>query len=414
MPSLWISNNNQLSYGHRLAAIILKYATLFLTFLSSVLLCLTQNKIAAQAELDYTKSYTKALKQAQKQDEFIFAFAYTNWSLPSQRMMETSFKDSLLVTELNADYINLFINTARNKEFANNFEIHVFPSYLVIDKWGNAIIRDSGFKNPMELLDLIHKTRSKSRFLTKSIDSLMMEANSENIVELIDSVRLYKDEYTAKNIAKRYLDKNKKNWGKPECMRLLNDYFSLDKKYLKYVSRHHKAFFIKHDAIALKENIAFHVFINSLKKDTRGRLKFDFKPLRKWFRKYRIQGVEKMEKFVRIKYLLWGRGPSVRSSIRLIENYPETSNESVMYSSVIRILLTENYRRSVDYDKLIDSIENTLEEGSYWRYDILALLYYKVGNEAKTQECITIAREIADVLGEKYDPLLDYMKEHIK
>ena len=121
-----------------------------------------------------------------------------------------------------------------------------------------------------------------------------------------------------------------------------------------------------------------------------------------------------MENFVRIKYLLWGRGPSVRSSIKLIENYPETSNESVLYSSVIRILLTENYRRSIDYDELIDSIEDTLEEGSYWRYDVLALLYYKIGNNNKTEECITTAKEIASILNEEYTPILDYLRDHIE
>ncbi|MGA0232602.1 MAG: hypothetical protein ACO3MB_06980 [Saprospiraceae bacterium] len=235
----------------------------------------------------------------------------------------------------------------------------------------------------------------------------------ENIHTTVDSIILYRDEYTAKNIAKRYLDANRKNWGNEVCMQLLSDYFSLDKKYLRYVSKNHQAFFIKFDSIELKENIAFHVFINSLKKDKRGRLKFDYKPLRRWFKRFKFKDIEKIENFVRIKYLLWGRGPSVRSSIKLIENYPETSSESVLYSSVIRILLTENYRRSIDYDELIESIEDTLEEGSYWRYDVLALLYYKIGNQSKVEECIATAKEIADILGEDYTPILDYLKDHI-
>lgn len=322
-------------------------------------------------------------------------------------------KDSFLIRELNAEYVNLFINAGRNKDFVTDFEVHVFPTYLVIDKWGNAVIRGSGFKTPAELLELIQRTRSKSRFLRLSIDSILMDANQQSILPIMDSVLLYRDEYTAKNVAKKYLDKNRKQWDTPECMTLLNDYFTLDKKYVKFVSKHHKFFFTKFDSIQLKENIAFHIFINSLKKSRNGRLKFDYKPLRKWFKKYKIEGIEKMENFVRIKYLLWGRGPSIRSSINLIENYPETSNESVLYSSVIRILITENYRRNIDYDELIDSIENTLQEGSYWRYDILALLYYKTGNLKKVNECIDTATEIAQVMGEDYTPLLDYLKEHI-
>jgi len=378
-----------------------------------VLLLFLSIGLKAGEPLQFTKSYSKALKQAQKEDKLIFCFVYTSWSMPSQRMEETTLKDSLVVQELNAEYVTLYINASRNKDFAKDFEIHVFPSMLVIDKWGNAILRDSGYKSSTQLITMIYKTRSKSRYLRQSIDSLMMDVNSENILATVDSIILYRDEYTAKNIAKRYLDANRKNWGNEVCMQLLSDYFSLDKKYLRYVSKNHQAFFIKFDSIELKENIAFHVFINSLKKDKRGRLKFDYKPLRRWFKRFKFKDIEKIENFVRIKYLLWGRGPSVRSSIKLIENYPETSSESVLYSSVIRILLTENYRRSIDYDELIESIEDTLEEGSYWRYDVLALLYYKIGNQSKVEECIATAKEIADILGEDYTPILDYLKDHI-
>lgn len=380
---------------------------------SLVLLLFLSIGLKAGEPLQFTKSYSKALKQAQKEDKLIFCFVYTSWSMPSQRMEETTLKDSLVVQELNAEYVTLYINASRNKDFAKDFEIHVFPSMLVIDKWGNAILRDSGYKSSTQLITMIYKTRSKSRYLRQSIDSLMMDVNPENILATVDSIILYRDEYTAKNIAKRYLDANRKNWGNEVCMQLLSDYFSLDKKYLRYVSKNHQAFFIKFDSIELKENIAFHVFINSLKKDKRGRLKFDYKPLRRWFRRFKFKDIEKIENFVRIKYLLWGRGPSVRSSIKLIENYPETSSESVLYSSVIRILLTENYRRSIDYDELIESIEDTLEEGSYWRYDVLALLYYKIGNQSKVEECIATAKEIADILGEDYTPILDYLKDHI-
>ena len=378
-----------------------------------MLLLFLSTGLKAGEPLQFTKSYSKALKQAQKEDKLIFCFVYTSWSMPSQRMEETTLKDSLVVQELNAEYVTLYINASRNKDFAKDFEIHVFPSMLVIDKWGNAILRDSGYKSSTQLITMIYKTRSKSRYLRQSIDSLMMDVNSENILATVDSIILYRDEYTAKNIAKRYLDANRKNWGNEVCMQLLSDYFSLDKKYLRYVSKNHQAFFIKFDSIELKENIAFHVFINSLKKDKRGRLKFDYKPLRRWFKRFKFKDIEKIENFVRIKYLLWGRGPSVRSSIKLIENYPETSSESVLYSSVIRILLTENYRRSIDYDELIESIEDTLEEGSYWRYDVLALLYYKIGNQSKVEECIATAKEIADILGEDYTPILDYLKDHI-
>lgn len=373
--------------------------------------CLNLN---ASQEIDFSKSFAKAMKKSQKLDKFIFAYVYTKWSIPCDQMQNTTFQDSLLISELNHDYVSVSINASRNKEFAKEFEVHIFPTFMVMDKWGNAIVRGSGYKTPQQLLELIHRTRSQNRFLRQNIDSLARVLDDSNILPALDSIKVYRDEYTAKNLANQYLKRNKKNWGTKVGMTLLNEYFTLDKKYIKYVSKNHRAFFMLFDSIQLKENISFHVFLKSLKTDRRGRSRFDYKPLKRWFKKYKMSDYEKMENFVKIKYLLWGRGPSIRSSIKLIENYPETSNESVLYSSVIRILLKDNYyRKEIDYNGLKNNIEANIDEGSYWRYDVLALLYYKMGNQAKTNECIETARNIANILGEEYTPILEYLKEAI-
>jgi len=369
---------------------------------------------SANDGIKFSKSFSKTLKKSQKLDKFIFAYVYTKWSIPCGQMESTTFQDSLLIKELNHDYVSVSINATRHKEFTKEYEVHIFPTYMIMDKWGNAIIRGSGYKSPIQLLELIHRTRSQNRFLRQDIDSLARVLNDSNILSALDSIKLYRDGYTAKNLANQYLKRNKKKWGNRIGMALLNEYFTLDKKYVKYVSKNHKAFFILFDSIQLKENISFHVFLKSLKTDKRGRSRFDYKPLKKWFKRYNIEGYDKMENFVRIKYLLWGRGPSIRSSIKLIENYPETSNESVLYSSVIRILLKDNYyKKDIDYRGLKNNIEANIDEGSYWRYDILALLYYKMGDQKKTTECIETARNIANILGEEYTPILDYLKEAI-
>jgi len=367
---------------------------------------------ASDDPIGFTKSFTKALRAAKKTDKFIFAYVYTDWSVPSQRMRESTFQDSMVIKELTSDYVNLAINVARNTGFAKEFEVHIFPTIMVIDQFGNAIIRESGYKSPEQLINTIYKTRSKSRYLLQSLDSLLLEVDSKTILATLDSVKLYRDEYTAKNLAKKYLDRNKKDWGDHATMVMLKDYISIDKKYLKFVSRNHKVFFATFDSLRLKENIAFHVFLNSLKKDARGRAVFNFKPLKRWFKRYKIKDLDKMEDFIKIKYLLWGRGPSVRSSINLITNYAETPTQNVLYSSVIRILISKS-RRKMDFHELVESVEKSLVEGEYWRYDVLSLLYYKMGNDKKSDEAIETAAEIADIIGDEYVPTLDFIKDKI-
>ena len=123
-----------------------------------------------------------------------------------------------------------------------------------------------------------------------------------------------------------------------------------------------------------------------------------------------------MEDFIKIKYCLWGRGPSVNNSVNLLKNYPETSNDNVLYSSVIRLLInSKRRRRPMDFEELAESLESSIQEGtSYWRYDLLSLLYYKNGDDTKSAEAISTAKEIASIIGQEYEPTLDFIKDKIE
>ncbi len=378
-----------------------------------LLSCFCARYYAQDSEINFSHSLTKSMRYALKTDKFIFTYVYADWSIPCQQIESTSFRDSSIVKELNDNYINLSINSARSRTFSEEFEVHVFPTIMILDKYENSFLRFVGYKTVKELNTILNKTKSPSRYLRQNLDSLVLTLDERNVLSVIDSIEFYKDSYSAKNLVKKYLDR-RKDWSDSVSMYLINDNFSLDKKYLKYISKHHKAFSESFDSLSIRENIAFHIFINSLKKDTRGRPVFNFKPVKRWFRKYKMNGVEKMEDFVRIKYLLWGRGPSIRYSVNLIRNYPETSDENVLFASVIRLLIS-NSRRRLDFDELIYSIESTLDDdSSFWRYDALSLLYYKMGNDAMADEAIKNAINRAESLGENYDPTLPLIKDKIE
>ena len=365
--------------------------------------------------VDFGRSFTKAQRSARIQSKPIFAYVYTDWSSPSQKMFETTFQDHKVIHEIESDYIPLAIDASRRTSFAREHDITIFPAYVFFDQDGNLLFRELHYKNSKELMKTLSKTKSKSRYLRENLDSLMLTLNRHNILQTLDSIEYYRDSYTVKNLVKMYLDTKQKEWDEPQHMFLLQKYVTMDKKYMKFVSRNNKVFFLLYDSLRIKENIAFEVFLNSLKSDARGRPVFNFKPLKKWFKKYRISDLEKMEDFIKIKYCLWGRGPSVNNSINLLQNYPETSNDNVLYSSVIRLLIKDSRRRSrTDYDALAESLESSIQEGtSYWRYDLLSLLYYKNGDDAKSKNAISTAKEIASIIGQEYEPTLEFIKDKI-
>jgi len=354
---------------------------------------------------------TRAAKYSEKQ---VFAYIYTEWSVPSMRMLDSTFVQQSVINALELDYECVAIDAKRKKRFAEEYDIHIFPTLLIMDWTGKVLIRDKGFKTGEELLRIIAKTRSNSRYLKQSIDTILATTNSSNILATIDSVRYYRDEYASKNLAKRYLDRKGTDWRHPASMALITEYFTLDKKYLKFISKYHFKFFEQFDSLSIKENIAFHVFINSLKTDRRGRAKFEYKPVRKWFRRHRIRDADKLENFVKIKYLLWGRGPSIKYSVNLLRDYPESTDDNVLYASTIRLLIS-NSRRRIDFDELIRSVKGSIkEDGTFWRYDLLSLLYYKIGNTQKSQQAIQTAKNIAEVTDQMYDPTLPYIIDAIE
>ena len=355
----------------------------------------------------------KAMRASKHGKKLVFAFAYTEWSVPSMKMLDSTFINAKVIHELSADYETVAINGARKKRFIQKYNVHAFPTVFIMDWQGEVIIRSKGYKDANDLLKTISKTRSNSRFLKQNLDSLSYSATRSNILSMIDSVAYYRDDYEAKNLAKMYLDKKSTDWRDPESMYLIKDYFYLDKKYLKFLSKYHFKFFEIFDSIPIKENLAFNIFINSLDTDKKGRAKFNYKPVRKWFRKHRISGVDKLENFVKIKYLLWGRGPSITYSVRLLRDYPETTDENVLFASVIRLLIS-NSRRRIDFDDLIFSVKRSIkEDGTYMRYDLLSLLYYKNGQDNKAREMITIARDIAASTNQEYTPTLDMISDLI-
>ena len=356
---------------------------------------------------------SKAMRGAKSSKKLVFAYVYTSWSIPSMKMLDSTFIHPTVINTLEEHYEPVAVNASRKKKFVQEYDIHVYPTTLVMDWKGNVIIRSTGQKTPADLLAFLDRTKSNSRFLRQSIDTILYRTNKQNILETIDSVKLYKDDYTAMNLAKKYLDRKDTDWRDLESMTLIKDHFHLDKDYLKFISKYHFKFFEVFDSISIKENIAFHVFLNSLKTDHRGRAKFDYKPVEKWFRKHRIKDVDKLENFVKIKYLLWGRGPSVSYSVKLLKDYPETTDENVLYASAIRLLIS-NSRRKIDYRELIRSVKSTIkEDGTFWRYDLLSLLYYKKGDIDKSNEAIQSAQSIAISTGQEYNPTLPYLKDII-
>jgi len=214
-----------------------KYKAVFLLTGILLLSALSEAKSQNIPQVFNHTTISKAMRASKHGDKLVFAYVYTEWSIPSVRMLDTTFVDSRVVHELVSDYENVAIDASRKKKFVTEYDIHIFPTMLVMDWTGKVILRSKGYKNNEEFLKTIAKTRSNSRFLRQSIDSLLLTTNASNVLQVLDSIKYYRDDYAAKNLAKKYLDRKKTDWRHPNNMYLIKEYFTLDKKYLKFISK---------------------------------------------------------------------------------------------------------------------------------------------------------------------------------
>jgi L-rhamnose mutarotase len=231
--------------------------------LIAIIYIATGNILAQNTGVDFSQSFTRSLRTARIESKPIFAFVYTDWSAASQNMFETTFADSTIIHEIHSDYVPVAIDASRKTRFAKEHDITIFPAYVFFDQDGNILFRELHYKNSKELMQTLSKTKSNSRYLRENLDSLVLRLNKSNVLQTLDSISYYRDDYSVKNLVKKYLDNHKKEWDEPQHMSLLQEYVTLDEKYMKYVSRNHKVFFLLYDSLRIKENISFKVFLNS-------------------------------------------------------------------------------------------------------------------------------------------------------
>lgn len=94
-------------------------------------------------------SWKEALDLAKKENKLIFVDAYTHWCKPCRRMKNEILPMKSVGDFMNKNFINLSIdvNSWNGLVFSLYYNVHSYPSYFFIDSKGNAIHKESGFKN---------------------------------------------------------------------------------------------------------------------------------------------------------------------------------------------------------------------------------------------------------------------------
>lgn len=99
-------------------------------------------------------SWGEALKQAAKQDKYIFVDAYAVWCGPCKMLKRTTFKDKEVADFFNKNFVNVAMDMEKGQgpELGSQWALEGYPTLLIFNSKGKRVLHTVGFIEPSELL----------------------------------------------------------------------------------------------------------------------------------------------------------------------------------------------------------------------------------------------------------------------
>lgn len=97
--------------------------------------------------------YPRAFKKAKAEGKYLFVDAYVSWCGPCKQLQQTTFKDPLAADFFNKNFVNLSLDMEKGEglNMAKKWEIHEYPTLLIVDTNGNILMRRVGYLNAGQL-----------------------------------------------------------------------------------------------------------------------------------------------------------------------------------------------------------------------------------------------------------------------
>ena len=100
-------------------------------------------------------TYKKGMTLAKKQNKRVFLHFYTDWCDYCKEMQTTTFGHRTVVRMLNADFIAIKVNTAKNHKVAAKYNIRPVPDNWFLSADGEKIKNFLGYFEPDQFVTVL-------------------------------------------------------------------------------------------------------------------------------------------------------------------------------------------------------------------------------------------------------------------
>ena len=348
------------------------------------------------------QDWNQVLKTAAKENKIIFLDAYTTWCQPCKKMDKQVFPQKMIGDFFNKKFINVKMNMEKGigKELQKKYDIFFYPTFLFVTADGTIIHRQAGFLSAPKFLAFGKAALDPDKSLAAFERRYKKGNRDPDFLKKYVALRKAAMDGTHSAIAEDYLA-TQKDWLSKENIKFIFKYVDdTDSKLFDYMVKHQAEFkkTMGISKVAGKiENLIYQKIY-----DEKGNASLD--ELDQLFKKvYSPEQADKASMRFKLNYFLEKKSSEkyAKTAINYYKKFPPRD------PSELSDIAYNFYELDVSSKKMLKKALKWTKKAikkspSFYNYETLAAVYFKLGKKRKAVKAAKKAINLAKKAKEDY------------
>lgn len=350
----------------------------------------------------FEQDWNSAVLTAAKENKIIFVDAYTTWCQPCKKMDQQVFPQKTVGDFYNKNFVNVKINMEKGvgKELREKYDVVSYPTYLFVTADGTLVHQIAGYKSVPQFVKLGKTALNPDKRLSAFVHRYEKGERDPAFLLEYTKVRKAAEDGSHMPIAEAYL-MTQEDWGTKKNMKFIFDHMDdVDSKLFDYFNENKTVFEKQFGASKVGRKVESLIYLKIY--DEKGNA--DLVKLERLFQKvYSKEVAEQAIGRFKMNYYLDKRSSKkyAETAVDYYKKFPPKS------PSEMSDVAYNFYELDVDDKKLLKkSLKWTKsaikEDASFFNYETLAAVYYKLGKKRKATKAAKKAIDFAKKSKEDY------------
>ena len=367
----------------------------------------------AQSEgIEFSQNnWNQILIAAAKEDKIIFVDAYTTWCKPCKTMDKTVFPQKMIGDFYNKNFINVKIDMEKGigRDLQKRYDVFFYPTFLFMTADGTLVHRIAGYQSAPKLLEL-GKTAVNPELRLSAFEARYEKGERDpEFLKQYTIVRKAAMDGSHGAIAEAYLA-TQKDWTTKENLKFIfKNLEDADSKLFDYVIENKPVFqeeFGTSKVIGKIENLIYNKIYDEDGNASLEKLDSLFAKV------YSPVQAEKASAKFKLNYYLQKKSGTkyAKTAIAYYDKFPP--NDVSEYGDIAYNFYELDITEKKYLKKALKWTKTAIKsDASYYNYETLAAVYYKMGKKKKARKSIQKAIDLAKKSNEDFSETQELLEK---